>query len=97
MKQVFMRVRAFLARNINYLRRRRHAIKTYALTRKDGIVRYYDTVAIPQTLEKELYDVQVKRYRPGRQEVETVQMTWTRARVMEHAQLCWSQNPWRVC
>jgi hypothetical protein len=87
MKQLCRTATALLAEKINYLRRRRRAIKTFAMTRENGVIRHYDTIAIPRTLNNEMYDVRTKRYALGGMNIEIIENVWTREQVLEHVHL----------
>jgi len=89
MKRFFQRCGEACRQKADYLRRRRHAIKAFAQTRDEkGVVRYYDAIAIPQTMTKELYDVRIKRYALGGSTTEVIEDVWTRARVLDYVHAC---------
>lgn len=79
MKELGAKIAAYCAKRLDLYRRRKHKVKVFARTRdNDGTLRDYDVVAIPQTLERKVYDVRIKRQKLGGMNTEILERQWTR-------------------
>lgn len=93
MKKAIEKGIAAILRAFDRLRRRSHAIESFAKIRdRHGNVLHSDIIAIPQTMALETYDVTITRYVSGGP-VDVTQEVWSRAEVLDCVETDILQSP----